>query len=179
MTIATDREGENVAFGITTPIITPRHSPEDIKAFCNIISQKLASQLDASPEDDQMSLPVPVHFAADSSFFEVQETALLAAMSMTRSLKSIGYTVVSCTPAAMSDRKHTSSEPIVSPGYVLVATRDENVDNLLSSYTAHPAATLWTEYASAVYGQAAVNRAMDEMQDRMRQMMADSDQSVH
>lgn len=175
MNITTDTDGEVVAFGVTVPAPTPSMFHDILKQNCDTLAQKLVAKV----EDDDayngkcilLAIPIPVQYQPEDSYFSVQHIALKTALELTGALQMRGYTVLSCTPAAMTDTQ--AGVDGVAVGYILSVTHNRNVQEVLADNDEYPMACAWTEQAMNTYGKAAVSRALESI------LAGNSPTSVH
>ncbi len=178
MNITTDTGGEIIAFGVTVPVPTPSMFHDVLKRYCDTLAYKLCHKADTDEDlkgkRTVLKIPIPVEKEANDSYFSVQSTALRVAYEMTGALQMRGYTVISCTPAAMVDKDVGITD--VATGYILSVTHNNNVADVLAGFETEPMACAWTDYAMQTYGQVAVAQAMEEMKEKLQ---AATNTSVH
>lgn len=173
--IASDKEGESLAFGSTVPFITTDTPQSEIVANSAYLIERLSHahrrRVDAMSSEESrvytVSIPVPVKPTERATFNETHLTAMKAVSAVLMALDHEGFTILSVTPIA------ASMGDLVMPGYLVYTGLPEAAEAVMDEQGSHREAGTWIDRATQIYGTAAVEEYSERMQASMEQMMSE------
>lgn len=164
--IASDKSGENLAFGTAVPFPTTRSSKSQLRDDIYTIVSKMSAHhkehIKSLPQEDKdaavISVPIPVYPSESDTINTLQTTAIMCASIAVEALDAEGFTVMSCTPAVMGDESFEDAPEGVAPGYVIYAALVNTADKIMDGFGNYRVAGAWTHQADEIYGQSAVEK---------------------
>lgn len=186
--IASDTQGEIVAFGHTVPFITTQTPvatvERDVKHLINRVAAKHRAHYAELPDDKKtsavLSVPVPVYPLDSDHINKLHFAAIMALDHVVRALDDEGFTIMSCTPVAMGDEEFENTHEGVAPGYIVYAALPNAAEHIMDDYDDYRFAGAWTDRANQLYGETAVEKYKEtmtaSMESVLRKLAGETDQ---
>lgn len=174
--IASDKEGEVLAYGTTVPYVTTltkrRKIEEDAAYLVDKLVQNHEQFLATANKEDApgVTIPVPIQPLPEDSLHDLQMRALEVVTVVGECLQTAGYALSSVTPIVMAE---TDESDHIRSGYLVTACKKENEKYAMGTGSAEDIAYTWTERANYYYGRAAVQRFQEEMAHNVRQALSE------